>query len=53
MLGLPVDLVSRAALNRLGRFNPASAAQTPELRRIVGFRNVLVHGYAVIDDELV
>ena len=41
------------ALNRLGRADPATAAHIPDLARIVAFRNVLVHGYAVIDDELV
>lgn len=46
-------LIIGEALNRLGRIDPATAAQIPDLRRIVAFRNVLVHGYAVIDDELV
>lgn len=30
-----------------------TAAQISDLPRIVAFRNVLVHGYAVIDDALV
>ena len=41
------------ALNRLSRVDPDLAAQVPDLPRIVAFRNVLVHGYAVIDDVLV
>jgi uncharacterized protein with HEPN domain len=41
------------ALNRLSRVDATTAALIPELPRIVAFRNVLVHGYAVIDDELV
>ena len=41
------------ALNRLSHADPATAVQIPDLPRIVAFRNVLVHGYAVIDDELV
>lgn len=41
------------ALNRLSRVDDATAALIPEVKRIVAFRNVLVHGYAVIDDELV
>lgn len=41
------------ALNRLRRVDDATAALIPEVERIVAFRNVLVHGYAVIDDELV
>ncbi len=43
----------RRCLNRLGRVDTDVAAQVPDLPRIVAFRNVLVHGYAVIDDELV
>jgi len=31
----------------------ALAKQIPDLARIVGFRNVLVHGYTSIDDSLV
>src|SRR5262249_54066956 len=41
------------ALNRLSRVDPEIAAQISDLPRIVAFRNVLVHGYAVIDNELV
>ena len=41
------------ALNRLSRADPDTASSVPDLPRIVAFRNVLVHGYAAIDDELV
>ncbi len=41
------------ALNKLSRLDPATAAGIPDLPRIVAFRNVLVHGYALIDNELV
>jgi uncharacterized protein with HEPN domain len=41
------------ALNRLSRVDPATAERVPDLPRIVAFRNVLVHGYATIDDALV
>lgn len=41
------------SLNRLSRLDPDTAAQIPDLARIVAFRNVLAHGYAVIDDALV
>jgi uncharacterized protein with HEPN domain len=41
------------ALNKLSRLDPATAAKISDLPRIVAFRNVLVHGYALIDDELV
>ena len=37
------------ALARLARLDPAIAAKIPDLREIVAFRNVLIHGYAVID----
>jgi uncharacterized protein with HEPN domain len=37
------------ALNRLDRLDAALAARIPDLRHIVAFRNILVHGYAMID----
>jgi uncharacterized protein with HEPN domain len=37
------------ALNRLSKISPDLARRVPELREIVGFRNVLIHGYATID----
>lgn len=41
------------ALNRLSRVDPETAARLPDLPRIVAFRNILVHGYAEIDDASV
>jgi len=41
------------ALNRLSRDHPDLAARIPDIARIVGFRNVLAHGYDVVDDEVV
>ena len=41
------------ALGQLGRVAPELAAQVPDLPRIVAFRNLLIHGYAAIDDRLV
>lgn len=41
------------ALNNLRKKDPDTAAQIPDLQRIIGLRNVLVHGYAVIDDQVV
>ncbi|MDQ6928175.1 MAG: DUF86 domain-containing protein [Actinomycetota bacterium] len=41
------------ALGQLGRTAPELAARVPDLPRIVAFRNLLIHGYAAIDDRLV
>jgi uncharacterized protein with HEPN domain len=41
------------ALNRLSREEPGLAERIPDVARIVGFRNVLAHGYDVVDDEVV
>lgn len=40
------------ALNRLSKADPEIASRIPELRRIVAFRNILIHGYATVDDAL-
>jgi len=37
----------------LRRVDPDLAASIPDLPRIVAFRNVLIHGYATVDDRLV
>ena len=37
------------ALAQLARLDAALAAKVPDLREIVAFRNVLIHGYALID----
>lgn len=41
------------ALGQLAKLDPAAAAQIGEHRRIIAFRNILVHGYAGVDDMLV
>ncbi len=41
------------ALNRLSKEDPAAAERIPDLRRIVAFRNILIHGYAMVDDRIV
>lgn len=41
------------ALNRLRRDDPAVAARIPDLAEIVGFRNVLIHGYDIVDRSAV
>lgn len=41
------------ALERLAGADPDTAEQIDDLARIVAFRNVLIHGYATIDDAIV
>lgn len=40
------------ALNRLRRADPGWVAGISEVEKIIGFRNVLAHGYDVIDDAI-
>lgn len=41
------------ALAGLQRVDAAAAAQVPDLRQIISFRNVLIHGYATVNDRIV
>ena len=41
------------AMNQLRRVDPVTAAAIPELPRVIAFRNILVHGYANVDNRLV
>ncbi|NZA28360.1 DUF86 domain-containing protein [Luteimonas sp. SJ-92] len=41
------------ALNRLDRHHPDLTPSIREHQKIVGFRNVLIHGYAIVDDAVV
>jgi uncharacterized protein with HEPN domain len=41
------------ALNQLSRLDQVTALAIPDLPRIVAFRNVLIHGYADVDDRVV
>lgn len=41
------------ALGRVRRLAPELAARVHDLPRIIGFRNHLVHGYDVLDDQVV
>lgn len=38
---------------QLAKSHAGMAAQLPELPRIVAFRNILIHGYANVDEALV
>ena len=40
------------ALNRLRRADPGWVAGISEVEKIIGFRNVLAHGYDVVDDAI-
>jgi uncharacterized protein with HEPN domain len=41
------------ALAKLARLDPDLANRIREHRRIIAFRNILVHGYSAVDDRLV
>ncbi|WP_290650862.1 HepT-like ribonuclease domain-containing protein [Aquisalimonas sp.] len=41
------------ALNQLSQVAPEIAAKIPEYRRIVAFRNILIHAYADVDNAIV
>lgn len=45
--------ITGEALNQLSRRAPDLTARIPELRAIVAFRNLLIHGYASVDDAIV
>ncbi|HYR30293.1 MAG TPA: HepT-like ribonuclease domain-containing protein, partial [Gemmatimonadales bacterium] len=37
----------------LDKSAPKTAARIPHLRQIVGLRNILIHGYAVVKHDLI
>ncbi len=41
------------ALNRLAKKHPDISEQIPSCRTIISFRNILVHGYDRIEDDIV
>jgi uncharacterized protein with HEPN domain len=41
------------AMNRLRKVSPAVADKIGQVARIVAFRNILVHGYDMLDHEIV
>jgi uncharacterized protein with HEPN domain len=41
------------AMNNLNKIAPAVAADIPHSRAIIGFRNILAHGYAELDHNKV
>jgi uncharacterized protein with HEPN domain len=41
------------ALNRLTKVEPIAASAITDARQIIAFRNILVHGYDIIRNEVV
>lgn len=41
------------ALNRIKAIDPSILASIDNWREIIGFRNVIAHGYDVVEDEVV
>lgn len=41
------------ALSQLHKSHPAVAEGITDYRQIIAFRNILIHGYAVVDDRVV
>lgn len=41
------------AIRRLAQVDPECAARIGDYRQIIAFRNVLIHGYDLVDDALV
>ncbi len=41
------------AFNALRRIDVTAAAQLPDLPQVIAFRNMLIHGYATVDDQIV
>jgi uncharacterized protein with HEPN domain len=40
-------------VNQLSRIDPDTASRITEFQRIILFRNILIHGYANVDDRVV
>lgn len=40
-------------MKRLAQHDPESAARIGDYRQIIAFRNVLIHGYDLVDHQLV
>jgi uncharacterized protein with HEPN domain len=47
-----VEIIGEA-LSRFTKSSPALAARIPDLARAVAFRNLLIHGYRIVDSQTV
>jgi len=45
--------IAGEAVRQLDKLDPALAKRLSEYPRIIAFRNILIHGYAEVDDRLV
>jgi len=45
--------IAGEAIGRIARFDPDLAARIGDYPRIISFRNVLVHGYDLVDQKIV
>jgi uncharacterized protein with HEPN domain len=41
------------ALSQLAKVAPAVVSQIPDYQQVIAFRNILIHGYAVLDQSVV
>jgi uncharacterized protein with HEPN domain len=44
--------IAGEALSQLNKIDPATATSISDYRKIISFRNVLIHGYGKVDDQL-
>lgn len=42
--------IAGEAMSRLRRVDPETAARVPNVHRIIGMRNILIHGYAEVNN---
>lgn len=47
-----MELVGEA-LNNLRKVDPEAASRVPDIHKIIGMRNVLVHGYTEVNSTIV
>ncbi len=41
------------ALNRIAKYDPGTLSRITDYKRIIAFRNILIHGYDIIDNQVV